>query len=109
MLRQGPELLATIMILEVTLATGAITGATGDVAGAEAGVMIVEIVVANLKENTGIDEMIEDRLHHFVMREVESDGDENHTEAAEHHLLRAEADHQITPHAIVEMHRQTST
>jgi hypothetical protein len=106
MLRRVPGLLATVLISEVTLVFEAITEVTEDVAEAEAGVMTVEIEVANLREIIGIDETIEARPHHSVMIEAETDGAVRSIEVAEHHLLRAEAGHRITPHGIVEMARQ---
>jgi hypothetical protein len=107
MLQPALELrVATVLITEVTLAIGAITEAKEVVAEAEAGVMIVEIEVVSLRESTGIDEISEARLHHFVMTKFEIDGDVNPTEIGEGHHLREEVAHRIILYVILEMHRQ---
>ena len=106
MLRPALELLTMVLIIVVTLAIEVTTEAIGDVAEAEAGVMIVETEVANPREITEIDAMIEARLRSSVTIEDEIDGDVSHTEVGDHHP-KAEAVHRTIPHAIFEIHRRT--
>lgn len=82
----------------------ATTEVSEDAAEAEAGGTIAVIEVESLIATSEIGETIEVRHHNFGMIEAETVGvDENHTEAAEHLLPKAEVGRQITVHAIAGM------
>ncbi len=111
MLRRVLAPLAMVLTIGETLVDiEEITEATGAVAEAEDGVMIVETEVAKLKENIEIDGMTGARLPNSVMiEEAETDGEEKTTEVADHHRLKDEVVHRITPPAIFEIHHQALT